>query len=124
MPRLCGLFVFFRFDIRIQNFIVRILRRRRQHGWNLESHAKLQINATNMISKLDENMFREIIGNYVTGENLNKFGRFDELKATVDKEKAIARFEAKGERVAPRKIPVKIDSFPRDFIERGEFDSN
>ena len=49
--------------------------------------------------------------------------RFDELKATVDKAKAKAYFEAiEGTKLIPPKVPVKYDKLLREFIVSGGFD--
>ena len=44
------------------------------------------------------------------GVHINEFGRFDALKATIDKQKAKAYFEAiEDNRTIPPKVPMKID---------------
>ncbi len=59
----------------------------------------------------------------ITDANINEFGRFDALKATADKKKAKAYFEAvEGGNIIPPKIPVKIDKLLRDFILQGGFE--
>ena len=43
---------------------------------------------------LNEMMLRNLMAQHVTEDNINEFGRFDALKATVDKARAKAYFEA------------------------------
>ena len=72
---------------------------------------------------LDEAMLREMMALHVTEDNINEFGRFDALKATIDKAKAKAYFEA----VTGKKMPLPVvntraDKLLRDFIIKGGFD--
>ncbi len=69
-----------------------------------------------------EEMLRAIMGAAVNENNINEFGRFDELKATVDKEKARAYFEKKEHSKIPMyKVNMKADKLLRDFIISGGF---
>ena len=55
--------------------------------------------------------------------NLNEFGRYDELKQTIDKKKAKDYFEKiEGIRLIPPKVITKADILLRDFILSGGFD--
>jgi len=66
---------------------------------------------------LDETQLRTLLNSAVTEANINEFGRFDELKSTVDKDKAKAYFEAlEGSGILMHKINMKIDSALRAFI--------
>ncbi|MGL1931807.1 MAG: HsdR family type I site-specific deoxyribonuclease [Desulfotalea sp.] len=59
----------------------------------------------------------------VSDSNINEFGRFDDLKTCVDKDKAKEYFEdLEGESVSAFKVNVKINSLLQDFIIRGGFD--
>jgi type I restriction enzyme R subunit len=72
---------------------------------------------------LDENALRGMMALHITDQNINEFGRFDALKATADKKKAKAYFEAtEGKNIIPPKVPMKIDKLLRDFITKGGFD--
>lgn len=58
-----------------------------------------------------------------TEANLNEYGRFDELKATVDKQKAKAYFEAlEGQSIPPFKVNIKAAELLGDFIIHGGFE--
>jgi type I restriction enzyme R subunit len=66
---------------------------------------------------LDENRLRSIMSAKVTSATINEFGRLDELKATVDKEKARKYFEkSTGEKISTFKINIKVDELLRKFI--------
>jgi type I restriction enzyme R subunit len=59
----------------------------------------------------------------VTATNLNEYGRFDELKNTVDKAKAKAYLEKwEGVTIPTFKVNIKIDQLLQEFILRGGFD--
>ena len=70
-----------------------------------------------------EKKLRAFMHANITEANINEFGRFDDLKATVDKAKAKAYFEAiEGTKLIPPKVPVKYDKLLREFIVSGGFD--
>lgn len=72
---------------------------------------------------LDEKKLNALLAVKVTSDNINEFGRFDELKAGVDKDKAVAFFERlEGKRVPVFKVNIKVDALLRKFIIEGEFD--
>ena len=82
-----------------------------------------QIHRVAEVFGLDEKKLRAFMRTNVTEANINEFGRFDDLKATVDKAKAKAYFEAiEGEKLIPPKVPVKYDKLLREFIVSGGFD--
>lgn len=59
----------------------------------------------------------------ITAANINEFGRFDDLKSFVDKNKAKAYFEQlEGVSISPFKINMKIDTLLQEFILSGGFD--
>lgn len=70
---------------------------------------------------LDEEKLRNLMALHPTEGNINEFGRFDALRATVDKDKARAYFEEKEQqRIAPPKVTIKIDNILRAFILEDE----
>ena len=82
-----------------------------------------QIHKVAEVFGLDEKKLRAFMRANITEANINEFGRFDDLKATVDKAKAKAYFEAiEGTKLIPPKVPVKYDKFLREFIVSGGFD--
>ena len=59
----------------------------------------------------------------VTEANINEFGRFDKLKATVDRTTAKIFLEAlEGNTIKPFQINMKVDQILRKFILEGGFD--
>lgn len=60
----------------------------------------------------------------VTEININEFGRFDNLKQTVDVTLAKAYFERiSGEPIKAFRVPMMIDQLLRRFIFEGGFDT-
>lgn len=72
---------------------------------------------------VDEEILRNIMSLKLTESNLNEFGRYDELKKTVDKVKAKNYFETiEGSKIIPPKVSVKVDKLLRNFIINGGYD--
>ncbi|MBQ6500878.1 MAG: type I restriction endonuclease subunit R [Mogibacterium sp.] len=72
---------------------------------------------------LNEIMLRNLMAQHITEDNINEFGRFDALKATVDKAKAKAYFEAvTGLKLPIPKVNIRVDNLLRDFILKGGYD--
>ncbi|MDO4584581.1 MAG: HsdR family type I site-specific deoxyribonuclease [Planctomycetia bacterium] len=72
---------------------------------------------------LNEKKLRDMMSLRVTHANINEFGRFDAIKATVDKKKAKSYFESlEGTSIILRNVPTKVDKLLRDFILSGGFD--
>lgn len=82
-----------------------------------------QLHRLAIILGLNEEMLRAMMTLHLTDRTINEFGRFDVLKATVDKQKAKAYFEKlEGQPIIPPKVPMKIDKLLREFILGGGFD--
>ncbi|MGI6174111.1 MAG: type I restriction endonuclease subunit R [Christensenellales bacterium] len=82
-----------------------------------------QIHRVAVALGLDESKLRGMMALKVEDANINEFGRFDALKATVDKKKAKEYFEKiEGAKVIPPKVSMKTDKLLRDFILSGGFD--
>ena len=72
---------------------------------------------------LNEEILRNIMSLKLNENNLNEFGRYDELKKTVDKAKAKNYFEKiEGTKIIPPKVNVKVDKLLRDFIINGGYE--
>ncbi|MEG1555019.1 MAG: hypothetical protein RR363_08390, partial [Rikenellaceae bacterium] len=66
---------------------------------------------------VNETKLRTFLNLHVTEGNINEFGQFDNLKASVDSKKAKAYFEAtEGAEVPLRKVQMKIDIILRQFV--------
>lgn len=72
---------------------------------------------------LDENKLRAMMELNLNELNINEFGRLDDLKKSVDKQKARAYFESvEGAKVLPYKVNIRMDSLLRKFILSGGFE--
>ncbi len=72
---------------------------------------------------LDETKLRNIMNSGVNEYNINEFGRFDDLKSSVDKNKAKDYFEKlKKSKIPPYKINIKIHNLLKEFIIKGGFE--
>ena len=82
-----------------------------------------QIHRLSSAFGLDETILRNLMALHLNASNLNEFGRYEELKKTVDKAKAKEYFEkAEGTKLIPYKVSIKVDNLLRDFITSGGFD--
>lgn len=69
---------------------------------------------------LDGERLRNIVSLKLTEANLNEFGRYDDLKKTVDKGKAREYFEQiEQKKIIPPKVGIKVDNLLRQFILSG-----
>jgi type I restriction enzyme R subunit len=72
---------------------------------------------------LDETKLRNIMNSGITESNINEYGRFDELKNTVDKNKAKEYFEKlESSTIPPFKINIKVHNLLQKFIISGGFE--
>lgn len=72
---------------------------------------------------LDEGKLRAMMELNLNELNINEFGRLDDLKKSVDKQKARAYFESvEGAKVLPHKVNIRMDSLLRKFILSGGFE--
>ena len=69
---------------------------------------------------VDETMLRAFMHLKLTEANINEFGRFDKLKATIDKTAAKAYLEKmEGKAIKSYQINMKVDQILRKFILEG-----
>ncbi len=72
---------------------------------------------------IDEEKLRRMMELTITTATINEFGRYDDLKATIDKSKAKAYLESlSGTTVKMKDVNIKIDKLLRAFIFEGGFD--
>lgn len=82
-----------------------------------------QIHRVSFALGIDADMLRMIMEQNVDEKTINEYGRLDGLKATVDKAKAKAYFEAvEGITIPMFKVNSKVDDLLRRFILSGGFD--
>lgn len=76
-----------------------------------------QLNAVVDAFGLDKGLLIALMTDSVNDKNLNEFGRFDALKESVDKAKAMAFFEKQDGVTMPLfKLNIRIDQFLKQFI--------
>lgn len=69
---------------------------------------------------VDAKKLRALMNTHVTEANLNEFGRFDDLRGTVDQQKAKAYFEGlEGTTLSMSRVNIKASNLLRDFLIRG-----
>ena len=74
---------------------------------------------------MDEEKLRDMMSLGLTEANINEFGRFDELRKSVDKEKAKKFLEDyEHTKLIPPKVNMKTDQLLRKFILSGGFEVN
>lgn len=92
--------------------------------------AQYQANAENsQIMKLvelfglDITKLKDMMNSNITDLNLNEYGRFDDLKNSVDKEKAKAYFEEiEGCKLPIPKVNMKVHNLLKEFILKGGYE--
>jgi type I restriction enzyme R subunit len=82
-----------------------------------------QVAQITAILGLNKNKLLSMMNIYITESNINEYGRFDELKETVDKTKAKLYFEKiEGAEISPFKISIKVSELLKRFILSGGFE--
>jgi len=82
-----------------------------------------EIYQISQILGLDEVKLKNMMNLGITKNNINEFGRFDELKSTVDKNKAKKYFEKLENTKLPlNKVNMKIHYLLTEFILKGGFE--
>lgn len=82
-----------------------------------------QISKCALILGLDEKKLKDMLARKVNMDSINEFGRFDELKNTVDLSKARVYFElVENKKLSIPQVNIKIDEFLRHFIYEGGFE--
>ena len=82
-----------------------------------------QIHRVAVALGVDELKLRTIMSLRLNSTNINEFGRYDDLKKTVNKTKAKEYFEKiEGTKIIPPKVNVKVDNLLREFILGGGFE--
>lgn len=72
---------------------------------------------------LDQTKLKNMMNLGINENNINEFGRFDDLKDTVDKNKAKSYFEKQeGVNIPPFKVNIRVHNLLQKFIISGGFD--
>lgn len=79
-----------------------------------------QIHRVAVALGVDEAKLRNLMSLKLNSANINEFGRYDDLKKTINKDKAKEYFEQiEGVKIIPPKVNVKVDNLLRKFILDG-----
>jgi type I restriction enzyme R subunit len=79
-----------------------------------------QIHTLSFFLGLDETKLRNMMNSGITESNINEFGRFDDLKNTVDKNEAKMYFEKlEGAKIPLFKINVRVHKLLKKFVISG-----
>ena len=82
-----------------------------------------QVRKLTLALGLDFNKLVELMNMGVNEANINEFGRFDDLKKSVDKEKAKIYFESIDKVNIPAfRLNIRINNLLKDFVIKGGFD--
>jgi type I restriction enzyme, R subunit len=89
-----------------------------------QSKAKIrEIDAVAQLFGLDKTKLSTLMNTIITVANINEYGRFDELNATVDKQKAKTYFESvEGISIPPFKVNIRSYNLLQKFIIEGGFE--
>ena len=91
-----------------------------EYEFNLKND---QIKKISTLLGLDESKLRSLMSSSLNESNINEYGRFDELKSTVNKTKAREYFELIEEKtISPPKVNIKVYNLLQDFILKGGFE--
>jgi type I restriction enzyme R subunit len=72
---------------------------------------------------LNEDKLRDMMNTSISESNINEYGRFDELKGSVDKAKAKVFFEKQeGIKIPPFKVNIRVHNLLKEFIISGGFE--
>jgi len=82
-----------------------------------------EINHISRLLDLDETKLRKMMNSGISELNINEYGRFDDLKNMVDKDKAKEYFEKlEGKTILPFKINIRVHNLLQRFIITGGFE--
>lgn len=82
-----------------------------------------QVRQLNTALGIDISKLKNLMNAGVTESNINEYGRFDDLKKTVDRDKARTFFEAlEGTSLPAFRLSIKIEKLLKKFILSGGFD--
>ena len=84
-----------------------------------------QIHRCASIFGIDEEKLRMLMSSGVTEQNINDYGRYDDLISKYDRQKAKSYFESlEGKKLIPPQVYPKVNNLLRDFILSGGYDLN
>lgn len=82
-----------------------------------------QIRRISQLLGVNERKLRNLMAANVTEASINEFGRFDDLKASIDKVKAKEYFEKLDDSIIPLfRINIRVHKLLKDFVLKGGID--
>lgn len=111
-------------DVQSGNIVMEADKTLRDYITEYEVNAKNdQIHKMAEAIGVDEEQLRNFMSSVVNENNINEFGRFDSLKATVNISKAQLYFQQKdGVNYSPAKIRIRVHQLLQKFILEGGFE--
>ncbi|MBE9487917.1 MAG: type I restriction endonuclease subunit R [Bacteroidetes bacterium] len=111
-------------DIQRGDIVVDLNKSLRDYITEYQTKAKNdQIHRFALSTGIDETKLRRFMNLHVTEYNIDEFGRYNELKSSVNKNLAKIYFEnLAGKSIPLRKIQIKIDDLLRRFVLEGGFE--
>lgn len=111
-------------DVQSGNLTINLLKTFRDYITEYQLTAKdKEIHNFSQLLGLNENKLRVIMNSNINEININEYGRFDDLRNTVDKNKAKIYFEKlTGQPIPAFRINMKIQNLLQDFIIKGGFE--
>ena len=111
-------------DIQSGNVTIEANKTFREYITEYQFNAKNEeIQNISQVFGLNKTKLRNMMNSGIAESNINEYGRFDELKNTVDKDKAKVYFEKlEGKTIPPFKINIKTHNLLQKFIISGGFE--
>ncbi len=111
-------------DVQRGDVVIDSARPFKEYITEYQSKAKnREIDAITQLLGLDKIKLSALMNTNITAANINEYGRFDELRATVDREKAKAYFETlAGQEIPLFKVNIKTANLLQKFIIEGGFE--
>jgi type I restriction enzyme R subunit len=111
-------------DVQSGNATIEIGKTFREYITEYQSKAKNdEISKIAQALGLNETKLKAMMAARITDTNINEYGRFDELKSTVDKTKAKAYFEEiEDQTLPPHKVNMRVHNLLQSFIISGGFE--
>lgn len=108
-------------DIQRGDVVIDSARPLKEYITSYQTQAKnREIDTIVQLLGLDETKLIALMNTNITEANINDYGRFDELKATVDRQKAKAYFESvEGQSIPPFRVNIKTANLLQRFIIKG-----
>jgi len=111
-------------DIQRGDVVIDSARPFKEYITEYQSKAKMRkIDAIAQLFGLDKTNLSALMNTNITAANINEYGRFDELKATVDRQQAKAYFESvEGQSIPQFKVNIKTANLLQKFILEDGFE--